>query len=275
MKKIVFSGCSFTAGNGWLDIPPDQSLRTEVKDSPYLWTNLCHQNIRTFSQLNQINIAKGGNSNTEIFEATVDIISKQSANIDTLFCQWTSGPRYNFNVGFELWDTGENFFIERRTDDVNLNRGDSWSREYLSDLLDRLRVLHHQHWEILKIVRYSNIITRLAEKNRIKLFFINGLCPWDKDYFIKLTKVKPESYTEFTKKHILNIDSRDDQDIYRLYDLAHDHYHQAGGINEKQWINLYNSFYVNRTDRNFDDIHPGKKSNQMYFEMIKNKLEIL
>ena len=275
MKKIVFSGCSFTAGNGWLDISPNQSQRTEVKDSPYLWTNLCHQNIRTFSQLDQINIAKGGNSNTEIFEATVDIISKQSANIDTLFCQWTSGPRYNFNVGFELWDTAENFFIEHRTDDVNLNRGDSWSREYLNDLLDRLRVLHHQHWEILKIVRYSNIITRFAEKNRIKLFFINGLCPWDKDYFIKLTKVKPESYTEFTKKHILNIDSRDDQDIYRLYDLAHDHYQQAGGINEKQWINLYNSFCVNRTDRNFDDLHPGKKSNQMYFEMIKNKLETL
>lgn len=274
-RKVIFAGCSYTAGNGWVDLPPDQSLPKECKDSPYLWVNLCHKKIPRMKELELVNIGKGGASNTEIFENSVRSISSLGNDIDIMICQWTSVPRYNFNAGFELWDTTESLInTECRKHDIHLNRGDHWPREYVKDLLDRLRVMHHLHWEIVKIVDYSSILSKLAKQIGFDIFFVNGLCPWDKDYFTKLENVEPEQYTPFTKKEILNIDSRDDQDIFKLYNLAHDYYQKAGGINNNAWINLYNSFSNNKIDTNYDQRHPGKQSNFIYYNLIKQKLEI-
>jgi len=272
MKKIVFSGCSFTAGHGWDECDPFNNSVTSVKESPNLWVNLCHQNIEQFKNLELINVGVGGASNTEIFQSTIKSISQHGNDIDTIFCQWTAMPRYNFKVGFELWNTDESL-TTNRTYDVNLNRGKQWSRTYVNNLLNEFKVMHHLHWEILKVVEYSNIINMITKQLQIKnVFFINGLCPWDDNYFTQLIDVEPESYTPFTKKEILTIDSRSDQDIFLLYSQAHQHYKEAGGIDESQWINLYNSFLKNKIDFNFDKIHPGIQSNQLYYQIISNKL---
>ena len=90
----------------------------------------------------------------------------------------------------------------------------------------------------------------------------------------KLTTIGMNS-TEFTKKEILNIESRDDRDIFKLYNLAHQHYQEAGGINEIEWINLYRSFLQNTTDVNFDLIHPGKQSNLNFYNIIKQKINLV
>ena len=278
MSKVLFTGCSFTAGHGWSDIAPEESGEIAVKDSPYLWVNLCHQNINTLSSLELINLGQGGASNTEIFEHAVECISTNKNNIAYLFCQWTAMPRYNFDVGFELWTTRERLQSEgnfgRGTHSVNLNRGYSWNREYLNDLLNRLLALHHLHREIVKVVRYTNILTRLCQKFDIRPIFINGICPWDNKYFEVLPHgTLPEEYTEFTKKEILNIQSRDDEDIFKLYYQAHQEYTDAGGIDRTIWVNLYNSFRRQKIDTNYDKQHPGKLSNQLYFQQIKNFLE--
>ena len=273
--KIVFSGCSYTAGNGWTDTQWLESGKIEVKDSPHLWVNLCHQNIDEFRHLELINVAKCGASNTDIFTETARAMA-QYDDIDTVFCQWTSMPRYNWNVGFELWPTDEDIMeceVTRRTHDVGLNRGDTWPRSYIDDLTNRLLVMHHLHWEILKVVDYSNILKRTARRLGIAhVYFVNGLCPWDQDYFTRLDNVMPEQYTPFTKKEILNIETRDDTDIHTLYHRAHDHYDQHGGIDPDDWINLYGSFHEARVDRNYDGHHPGQQSNIKYYEMVRDRL---
>lgn len=272
-KKLVFAGCSFTAGNGW-NKTALENPNESCKDHPALWVNLCHKNIKKFSRLELVNVAQGGASNTEIFHQAVESMSMFGSDIHTLFCQWTSGPRYKFNAGFELWDTGESFFeSDNFTHDINLNRGDHWPRKYVKDLVDRIKVMHHLHWEILAVVRFSNIVNRLCSKFRIQnVYFVNGLCPWDDNYFVKLNNAMPEDYTTFTKKEILNIESRDDQDIFSLYNLAHKHYQEAGGIDQDKWINLYNSFKNNKIDVNFDDLHPGIQSNLIYYDLVKQHL---
>jgi hypothetical protein len=277
-KKVIFSGCSFTAGDGWLDITADTKI--ENKDSPHLWVNLCYTRINRLNKLEMINIGKDGASNTEIFQNTVRSMAQYGDQIDTIFCQWTSMPRYNWNVGFELWSTAESFGSEHllkvTNHDVNLNNGDHWPRKYINDLVDRFRVMHHLHWEIVKVVDYSNVIYDLAKKLGISnVFFMNGLCPWDQNYFVELDNVKPESYTEFTKTNILNMDNRDDDDLLKLYKLAHQHYQEAGGINPATWINLYSSLLNNKVDTNFDNNHPGVKSNILYYEMIDRRLKEL
>jgi hypothetical protein len=184
-------------------------------------------------------------------------------------------PRYNFNVGLELWDTTENFY-NHRTHNIKLSNGDQWSREYVNDLTDRLLVLHHLHWEIIKVVDFSNIILNIASALGVdNVFFINGMCPWDADYFVELHNVKPEAYTPFTKKEILNIDSRNDEDIYKLYSLIHQHYQEAGGIQQSNWISLDKSFHKQLIDTNYDNFHPGIQSNELYYQIIEQRLNEL
>ena len=171
MDKIVFTGCSFTAGNGWVDTHEQCPGKGECKDSPNLWVNLCHGGCDQLKNLELINAGQGGASNTEIFTNTVAQISQHGVDIKILFCQWTSGPRYSFRAGVELWPTRESIGFKRRGDQVDLKR-DSPDRKYRDDLLSRLRVLHHQHGEILKVVQYSNILQKLAQHFGIKLYFI-------------------------------------------------------------------------------------------------------
>ncbi len=269
MKKLIFSGCSFTAGYGWDEVDP----AIDKLDAPQLWTNICHKKVLYLSELTQINIGQSGASNTEIFENTVNCMATVD-NIDTIICQWTSMPRYTLNIGFELWETSKSLFNQYACDyDVELSNGVIYPHSYISNLSDRLRALHHTHWEILKVIKYTRIISNLAKLQRIKnVFFINGLCPWDDNYFVELHDADPESYTNFTKTEILDIKNRNDEDIFKLYKKANQQYAEAGGIIENEWINLYNSFFDQKIDVNFDGLHPGAISNEIYAQLVINKL---
>lgn len=268
-KNLVFAGCSLTSGSGW-----DGEDGLTAYDN--LWVHLCHRGIDRFKNLNLVNIAVGGASNTDIFEQVVSYLSTNSSNIECVLCQWTSGPRYNWNIGFELWNTTEFITkIDVQSHNIILSDGTQYPRKYINDLKSRFRTMHHLHWEILKVVKYSKILEILAAKMGTKIFFINGVCPWDENYFTRLENVLPKDYTEFTKKNIIDVDSHSNEDNQKLYNLAHYHYSQAGGINYDLWINLYGSFYENQIDFNSDGMHAGIKSNQNYYSIVKNRLEEL
>lgn len=271
MKKVVFTGCSFTAGNGWIDIPAEKSGQIECKDYSGLWVNLCHTQLPELNQLELVNLGVGGASNTEIFETTVQAIGEHASNIDTIFCQWTIMPRYKFNVGLELWATSESIEVNGRSkEDVRLSDGTVWTRKYLDDLLNRLSVLHHLHGEILKVVKYTNILKKLVSNYNIKIYFVNGLCPWDQNYFVRLDNFVPDDLTPFTKTDILDIKSKADSDIVKLYKKIHDDYDSNGGIDPLCWVNLYSPMTKNKIDTNYDNLHPGTESNRLYFQQVKN-----
>jgi len=261
MSKVVFSGCSFTAGAGW----SQNSDQAEAKNYPGLWVNLCHSQIAQLKSLELLNYGQGGASNSEIFKNSVDAITTHNSGIKIMICQWTGMPRFSFKTKLELWDTSQELSKLVRERDKN--------QKYINDIIYRFRSLIHLQGEILKVVEYTNILQRLTKQLGIKLYHINGLCPWDNNYFVRLSNVLPESYTEFTKKEILNIKDRNDEDIFKLYELIHLEYDQVGGIDTSCWINLYNSMLSNIIDTNYDNQHPGNKSNQLYFQQVKQFLE--
>lgn len=266
-KKVIFTGCSFTAGTGWNQNNP----YAECKDHPHLWVNLCYQHINQLAKLELINVGIGGASNSEIFENTIHQIAQHNSNIDTLFCQWTAAPRWNFNVGFEPWNTSLSL-NSPVTDPIILSNGTTYSIKELKSLIDKLKTLHHLHYEIVKILKYSAIIQNLCAGFNIKCIFINGVCPWDNNYFTRLENAMPIDYTNFTKNTILEVDSRKDKDIFLLYERIHNDYNNAGGVKSKHWVNLYESMLSQISDTNYDNIHPGKDSNIKYFKQIKQYL---
>ena len=123
----------------------------------------------------------------------------------------------------------------------------------------------------MNIIKYTNILINLAETIGTKIFFINGICPWDNEYFVVLDHVLPSSYTVYTQE-LLDCDSRDDEQVFKLYDKIHSEYQQAGGIQADRWLNLYTSMWSLKIDINSDKVHPGTKSNQNYSDKFSQAL---
>lgn len=260
---ILFSGCSFTAGHGWNPDDPGAAAR----DHPDLWCNL------VAGGQDRINVGSGGASNRDIFRNTVQAVSEHWDQISVALVQWTSMPRYRFDLGLEEWNTGESLQNRDRSDEINI--AEAWTdRQTVNDVIDRFLALHHLHPEICDVIAMTACLRQLCDRAGIRLVLINGLCPWDHGYFSHRTRPdrKPSDLTRFTQDTILHVRAREDSQIFRLYDRIHDNYSRLGTIHENHWANLYNSFKHLQVDTNHDRQHPGKLSNQIYAKIIKDFL---
>lgn len=258
MTRVLFSGCSYTSGMG---LPLAQQ-------DPDLWVNrLCASGL--FGAAVCTNCSQGGRSNSGIFQDTAWHVTQHQ--YDYALVAWTSGPRYEMELGFELYDTRQVFMPNLRTRELRLNEL-VYDQQYLQRINDRFTALAHPHHEIRNLVYYVNILMRLCELRGTRIFFINAICPWDERYFEPIQAVLPESYTTFTKS-ILNVETRTDQEIFSLYHQLHTDYDQAGGIQEASWLNLYRSLRSLQTDTNNDGIHPGTQSNQVYHDTLATQLQ--
>jgi hypothetical protein len=258
MSYTLFSGCSLTAGSG-LELG---------KQDPALWVNQLHQ--RLFSHTNLINVSLGGRSNAGIFQDTVSALLTYS--VEYAIVQWTGFPRYEIEVGFELYTTSQCFNAGPVTGHGHKLNNISYSTQYLNDIKDRFIALSHDQYEIVQILKYSNSIQQLARLTNTKLAFVNGMCPWDQEFFVKLEKpTLPDQLTNYTQK-LLNAVNRDDNEILKLYDKMHQQYQAVGNVNQTAWLNLYESMRQLQFDVNSDGRHPGPKSNSLYAKQFAQAL---
>jgi hypothetical protein len=262
MQYTLFAGCSYTYGSGFL----------QEKDNDDLWVNILHKNVKELSETQILNVAFGGRSNAGIFADAVYNLTKY--NCKYAFVEWTSCPRYELELGLETYSTRQCFIPNAPTFDHNLNDC-TYTSSYLNGVRDRFTSLAHPHYEIKNLICYINSLVKIANLTNTKIFFINGACPWDAEYFTQLTNTLPDSFTKFTKK-ILNVDNRSDDEIFAIYNKIHNQYKEYGGIQENYWLNLYHSISSEKIDTNSDNQHPGKLSNQIYAERFslefKNKI---
>lgn len=271
MKKLIFNGCSVVSGFALDPVRPSE----DAFDAEGLFVNLCHKNIRQFQDLELINLAEAGASNNDIFISTAVAICKnlsapEEHKIHTVLVAWTNYPRLNISVGFELYPTyfsmsGHEIKSDIRTNSLTV------PKNVLQDLHTKLHLLHHHHEQILNVVKYTNILHTLATQQNINIYFVNLNLLFDQNFFIKLDgpNVVPNDYTPYTKKQILNVDNRDDQEIFKLYDKMHQDYANAGGIHPEHWVNLYSPLQSLEIDKAFDNGHPGIKSHQLFFQLIQ------
>jgi len=256
MKYTVFSGCSLTQGEGF----------ELTKNEPSLWVNQIYNNF--FSNTIKLNVGAAGRSNAGIFQDTIKALV--SYPVEYIIVQWTSLNRHELELGFELYATKQFFIPNVECLDHNLHLL-NYSKTYLNSIRDRFLTLAHPLPEILNIVEYTNSIVKLANLIGAKAFFINGLCPWDEDFFTKKNNLEPNQYTKYTQM-ILDADTRNSKEVCQLYEKLHNKLNDAGSINQSCWLNLYNSMASLKIDTNPDDLHPGIKSNNLYFELFSKAL---
>lgn len=259
MTHTLYAGCSYTAGVGF-DL---------AKDDNNLWVNQLHQQI--FSHTVKLNVSASGRSNAGIFQDTVRTLL--TLPVSYALVQWTSIPRYEVHLGFELYSTKQVFSPYVQCHDVKTNSG-NYSAEYLNSVRDRFVTLVHDFYELVNLVDYVNIIINTAKRTNTKVFFINGLCPWDENFFARKHNCLPNEYTHYTQT-LLNSKFRDDEEVFELYNKMHNTFDQLGSIHTAQWINLYHSMRNHQVDVNNDLAHPGIKSNQVYVDMFATTLQQL
>jgi len=252
---VAFAGCSYVAGIGF----------SEEKLSPDLWVN----NIKQFKNEKIVNLSLEGASNQQIFQQAIEAITSLDRLKYLVVC-WTQFSRFSFNCGFELYPTNV-FLSSLEHRDHNLNTG-ILPGKYLTDVCQRFRAILDEQEQIVQIIKFTNWIKKLAKN--IEVIFVNSLCPWDKDFFVykEPGSFSPMDLTEYTRS-LLNVDNRDDDEIFKLYELQHQQYEDAGGLDPRDWVNLDSSFYKLSIDTNDDDIHPGTKSNEIFTSLIEKHIE--
>lgn len=264
----IFTGCSYTEG---IELP-------DTKNNKNLWVNMLYNSSKNLSKTKLLNLGVSGSSNIEIFQQSINALS--SYNCRYLFVAWTSLYRYRFSLGAELYNVGQYWNAVTPLVDISLNPDITYTKQYLTDIRNKFFSLHHDHYEIVKILSFSSVIARLCKKLNIEVYFVNNILPWDPGYFDVVYNQNrvPSDTTLYTQK-LLNAKTRDDKEFFKIYDTIHQEYHNSGGLLECQWLNLDRSFRGHFLfDLGNDDLHPGEISHQKFgeylIEILQKKIDL-
>lgn len=261
MKRILAVGCSMTKGHG---------LKKESQD-PKLWVNRIFKSIGTVHNLSMI----GGN-NQWIFHETMSALLREKDAYDIVLVGWSAIPRYYFDIGLELYSVHTTLSDV----DINLNNHVTIAGSWLAKIGNNLKKIQNDHWDILNLVKYVNTLIMIHETSpERKIFFVNTLAPWCKNYFDQ-KKWCLHSALDPYEQNLLQAETRDDDEIHALYQMIHNQYQAYGGIRESHWLNLYDSLRSMQIDDvSESDRHPGYASQDKYADylgpILKRKLGIV
>jgi len=254
IEYSVFTGCSYTEGVGLLHASSDENL----------WVNILHNSLLDLSCTKLLNLGVGGSTNTEIFQSSVDALC--SYKCKHLFVAWTSLYRYKFSLGAELYDVSQYWSAATPLIDVIINPNIRISKKFLTDVKNKFFSLHHDHFEIVKILKYTATLNRLAQKTNTKVYFINNILPWDSRYFDQIFSANrvPSDTTLYTQ-NLLNAETRDDYEFFQIYDSIHRDYADSLGLVQDNWLNLDSGFKKTfMLDLGNDNTHPGPQSHREF-----------
>jgi len=226
------------------------------------WVNLLRNDI--FKKHDVINLGKGGASNQDIFYQASSAIAKYD-DIDYIICQWTSYPRYTFEVGLETYDTSASMKMRR---DYDLNDR-SLKLSYTRPICDRFISLIYDYGELVKITEFINTLNAFGDKHNIEIIHINGLCVWDEGFFDKKESFLSGDLSPYTQE-LLNTANRDDDEIFLIYDKL---FGEISDVSPSRWVNLYDSFRSSRVDYGEDNRHPGIASNEHQAMLVKKYVD--
>ena len=244
--QFTFIGCSFTVGEGLVSEKDDVNNYTNIVANHY--------------SASVKNLAVKGNSNYNIFITALNEILFNSP--DKIFVQWSAlnrlwlypGPNTELTLSYIIKD-------DYRYRDL------FYSKKELQKLTDMYHILNHDYKNLITLINYCNILTRLSD---CRIVFINGLVPWTKEISDKNTTTNfSEHLSEFSKE-ILEFDSRGDNELNEFFVRLNT---EVTSLNKTLWVNMFNSLINTAIDVGIDNAHPGPKSHQQYADMIINYIE--
>ena len=245
--NFTFCGCSFTQGVG---------LKLE-KDDINNYSNIIATNFNAATK----NLAKGGNSNYNIFMSALSELLNSPP--DVLFVQWTALNRLWLYPGPDT----ELFLGYTVTEDYTY-RDIYYTKSEMQKMSDQYHTLNHDYHNLMVLIDYCNILEKVATNT--KIVFIDGLIPWTKEIYDTTTVNDYSKNLSEYSKQLFEFDLRDDAELNSIFVRLNNHITDAGNSN---WVNMFNSMIKQKIDLGNDGSHPGPKSHRLYADMIIKYLE--
>lgn len=249
---FTFVGCSFTVGVG-LDHEKDDSAN---------YTNIVAKKYN--AEVNNLSI--GGNSNYNIFITALNEILFNAP--DKIFVQWSALNRLWVYPGPDTQLALSHTIKE----DYNY-RDIYYSKKQLQELTNAYHILNHDSERLLNLINYCNILTRINNCHKInncQIIFINGLVPWTEEISDKNTATNfSDNLSEYSKE-ILEFDTRNDDELNKFFNKLNV---AVTSLDNRYWVNMFNSLQNQAVDVGNDNLHPGIESHHRYADMIIKYIE--
>lgn len=232
---LLVAGCSFSSGWGFDD--PAKTWPTQL--SQKLGMPVC-------------NISQTAASNQDIF---LSVLKNQQHKHDLRLVQWTALNRITVSpspINPKVVLSYHNPYLEQSLPGVS-------TRE-INTFVQILAVLN-QDWK-----HYFDLVDMIEILQQDPLvYFINGLLPWDADFFYHNWTIPLTASNRFLE-FLLQIDQFDD---WQLQELLTKVMQARNRIDQTRWINLTNSWDSSKLDTvSASDPHPGPMSQAHYADQI-------
>ena len=249
MTQVCFNGCSFTEGLGFDVKDRDQYIYDRLVAKHFKWS---HDNI-----------AIQGSSNQTIFLRSADAICNKHYNV--VFTQWTALNRQWFYPGPDCeYSITDEKFPEFKYRDIHLDKN------FNKKFKDTLRLFNHDYHKIIELISFVNILNNLGKVHNTRIVHINGLVPWQSDLLLLDNNNNLSTHLSNYTKTILDFDNRDDFEIVSFFNKLQ---FEFSKLNEKNWVNLFDSFQQNLIDQGPLGHHPGIESHRWMADNVINFME--
>ena len=246
ITRVCWNGCSFTVGDGFPIHQRDQ----------YIYDRLVSKQFGFEST----NISVSGSSNLEIFKRSAQAILNKEHDI--VITQWSALNRLRLHPGpdcsFVLNDTKYSEFKYR---DIYI---DSNTKTLLRKML---LLLNHDYHNLLDLIEYCCILDYMAVASNVKVIFVNGLVPWTDDLNCTLPSSDIGSSLSDYTKSMLDFDHRDDLEVITFFQELQ---RKFLSIDQRLWVNLFDSMMRNSPDIGPEGHHPGPLSHQIMATKISD-----
>lgn len=231
--KVLVAGCSLSSGWGF-----DQG-----RDDPRIWPNMINAQVT--------NIAQTAASNYDIFLAS---LWEQTHNhYDLVLTQFTALDRITIASSTES-------LLILNTINPTLPQPMLLKHIPLQDLGTFARVMTMAN-NLWKSFHDLIIMTKILSSQATPNYFINGMLPWEDDFFAQHDR------DDVFTRNLLTIDT----DHAKLKEILKQ---SKLKFNSDQWVNLIQDWQTHKLDSIADeDPHPGIASQRFFAEQVNNFLK--
>lgn len=224
--KIYFGGCSITQGDGY----PDQSL------DPRIYPNLVSQHYGMICD----NQAENGSSNLKIFmRAAKNLIPGEH---DIYVIQWSSVQRH------WLYPAPDRaLYLSNAQETMGDDR----------DFEIEFQLRNHDYGNIMAVIDYSRILTRMAHSHGRNIVFVNGILHWTPDM------LDGTMSSEYAQLLLSGVGSRYAEALKNNLEL----------LDWSLWANPWDSVFATGVDRGPLGHHPGPLTHKNIADKITKVID--
>jgi hypothetical protein len=234
--KLLVCGCSFSSGWGF---------PSHVQS----WPNI----LADRANLDITNRAATSNTNSDIFLSAV----KEQNQFDLVLVQWSALGRITVSTG------PDNTGVIISHYNPYLQEALPYASQHQWNSFFKIMSLVNQDWK-----HYFNLIDMvICLQQNPRVFFVNGLIDWDRDFFEHSWSLPFDQQNKFLN-NLLQVDQYDDTFLDHCLTRVLD---ARNSIDQTRWINLTSSWHSSKIDSvSTVDLHPGIHSQQMFAEQVFN-----